>query len=395
MFAAILSLLGSTVFASPVGSIDLGSADVAMSGGIYGTGLGDQFGHAMATGDLNGDGHPDLVASAVGMDMVHIFFGPIVGHPTVANADATYQGTFGGEAGWAIAVGDLTDDGQDDLVVSEPSNLSGAGEIYVVAGPLMGGGTYYDSTHPAVVYAFEGKAGPRPWFAAWDMAVGDFDEDGKQDLALGVCEPRYEGPMGVDPINRGVGLVALISQTDMTIGARHALFTDSTSLIWGLGFTGCSIDNAGDTNGDGIEDLVVGSWRVSRSVPGMPNIQSIGAASVIEGRESWDPIIEMATYFEPDLAVRTLPGIYHVLGPDLQGFNLGRSVSPAGDVNGDGYDDILVGAPALDREPGTLTPGSTPSHAYLVYGASDANGLRGRSLVEDVYGARFDATHAT
>ncbi|MBX2797822.1 MAG: VCBS repeat-containing protein [Myxococcales bacterium] len=357
----------------------------------------DQLGHALATGDLNGDGHLDLVMSAYRGEFVHIRFGPLAsGYDNVANSDAYFQGlTGGGEAGWAVAVGDLTGDGQDDLIVSEPVAKGGAGQVAVVAGPLQDGGTWYDINSPEVAFVFEGVGGLRPWYAAWEMAVGDFDGDGSNDLALGICAAADEDPELGDPQKRPLGLVALVTSDDMVPASQgHTMLaTDSTSLVWGMGSTGCAIDNAGDTNGDGIDDIVVGSYQLGLS---SPNIPWVGAATVIEGREGWQPVYRLASYLPTGLTLSVLPGFYTLTGPASSGQQVGWSVAGAGDVNGDGLADFLVGGPGHRTLSGSRVvdaPTSTEGKAYLVYGAPDGSGLVGNSELQVVAGAVFEGSH--
>ena len=109
MLIAILSL----AHAAPSGNYDLASDFVSeISGGFQ-----DQLGHALAYGDLNDDGKPDLVVSLVGTPEVRVFFGPLAsGHIPKANADFVFRPdpTLFDETGWSIAVGDLTNDDVDD-----------------------------------------------------------------------------------------------------------------------------------------------------------------------------------------------------------------------------------------------------------------------------------------
>lgn len=388
--ALVVSLPAS---AAPGGAIDLSvDATTGIEGLIYGPGLGDQLGHALATGDLNDDGEADLVVAAVGIEFVSVFFGPLPsGSIDVTDNSAIYQGIRAGEAGWSVAVGDLTGDGIDDLVVSEPSALSGGGEVVVIEGPLAED-TWYDHLSSEVAYTFSGEKLPAPEYAGWDLAIGDFDGDGKDDLVVGACGAADTDPEVGDPLEREIGLAYFISQTDMNLYSAAPLRSTATSRIWGLGNTGCAVANAGDTNGDGFDDILLGSLGLSAS----STATATGAATIVEGRETWSRDYRLASYYTspPSLGINVLPGIYTLMGPANDGQNVGSSVSGVGDVNNDGYADILIGAPAHQTTTSTA-PSSTSSRAYLVYGAPDGTGLKGISELASNAALVVEASNAT
>ncbi|MEL6344247.1 MAG: FG-GAP-like repeat-containing protein [Myxococcota bacterium] len=375
---ALAAAWSPSAFAMPPGgAVSLATDAAADFAGVSIVGRGDQLGHAMAYGDLNGDGVTDLVVGAAGTESVSVFFGPLSGTNNVSDHNAVYEGTTGSEAGWSVAVGDLTGDGIDDLIVGEPSTHGGSGDVVVVEGPLADGGryTYFSSE---VIYSFYGESIPIPQFAGYDLAVGDFDGDGSTDLVVGACGAADADPEFGDPVRRPVGVTYFFSQGDMVPGAANGLLLGATSRIWGMGATGCAVANAGDTNGDGLDDLLLGSPQHGSS-SGSSGLAA-GAVTLIEGRESWDADYRLSTYTgTTTLRLNVLADIYTLTGPSNFGQNVGHSVAGVGDVNNDGYADILIGAPAYLTSSGIVS--TTLSRAYLVYGAPDASGLQGNSAL--------------
>ncbi len=113
--------------------------------------------------------------------------------------------------------------------------------------------------------------------------------------------------------------------------------------------SGRSVSSAGDVNGDGFDDLIVGAHNAA---PGTPARDRAGKSYVIFGGSSLPPTI---------LALNNLgqsggPAGFTILGQAADDYS-GRSVSSAGDVNGDGFDDLIVGADRAD--PAGLLPETT------------------------------------
>jgi hypothetical protein len=112
--------------------------------------------------------------------------------------------------------------------------------------------------------------------------------------------------------------------------------------------SGRSVSGAGDLNGDGFDDVIVGAERVD------PNGEYSGASYVVFGK---------ASGFSAHMQLSMLDGTngFQISGEAADDFS-GRSVSAAGDVNGDGFDDLIVGAHGAD--PNCSTSGA----AYVVFG---------------------------
>jgi hypothetical protein len=230
------------------GEYDLGDADVTIAGV-------PSFGYAATLlGDVNGDGHDDLLATAPETDertsgggAGYLMYGPIVEGTYTASriADATIAGTQTNL--WlgysAFPVGDIDGDGDADFAIGAPgedTNGDEAGAVYVFGSGLTGARTQADAI--ATIIGVEGN----DWVGAQMGAAGDFDGDGKSDLAVTNSHWRsdndgyaslFYGPLtGVHDIDTG----------DVIIRDGHAI---------GLGN---SITMA-DTNGDGVADMLLGA----------------------------------------------------------------------------------------------------------------------------------------
>jgi len=307
------------LFYGPVsGTLDLSTADAVFTG----TTLSDDAGWAVGGGDLNGDGWSDVVLSAQDRDdgglnagAVYVFYGPVYGSNAAATADVTIVGeNDGDQLGFRIdAAVDLDLDGIDDLVVSAPDQEGGgalAGCTYVFYGPLAG--TVDASAADARIY------GP----AAGDTAghgldVGtDLSGDGYPDLLLGGDENDSGGP------NSGAAWVVYGPPTgDLVLTTYDARLAGEDPQD----FAGNAVAT-GDVNGDGIGDALV-------SAPFDDDGGSnAGAVYVVYGPLSGS--IDLSAWDAK-------------LTGDVAGLGLGTSVA-AIDLNGDGVDDVVVAADSDD-----------------------------------------------
>ncbi len=326
----------------------------------------ERFGfQVLGTDDITGDGHADLVVAAPnpGADKVYIFPGPHTDATAALDTDDawTFTGSWGGEAGWSLGVGNVVGSyrvDHPDLVIAAPSELSGAGQIHIADYGSFSGD--FSTTSYTLV-------GEHPAdYAGWDVAVGDFNGDHKDDVLVGAC--------GYDDFSGAVYVVhgPLSSGTTQLANADVILLGDDSSN----GQFGCAVA-ASDLNNDGADEIIVGArgvWVDGNYGAGEVHV----VYSVANGEHHIGAVTDRAW----------------LQGSDF-GQYLGFSLDGGQDVNGDGIDDLLIGSPydychQFEDHPAVGEfgcTGDTYGEAYLLLGALDdaggAHDLVGGMPVED------------
>jgi len=319
---------------------------------------GDRFGYQITSGDLNDDGDLDLVVTAPHQsngNRAYVFFGPVdLGSDPVleaGQADVIIEGPAGSEAGWAVAVGDLIGDGSDDLIVAAPSETTGRGQLHMFQGPLPQSSTI-DTTNAD--HSIEG--GENGGYLGWSLSIGDYDGDGFDELGAGACG------VGSGQLE-GVGEAYLFDFDGATL---PTVAGDATAMFKGVGRTGCSMGTA-DFNGDGLEDLLIGS-----SGDAINSQRSWGGSvAIVYGRAQFDSVYSLrdGDYVDQDIAL---------IVAENTGNNLGFDIA-SDDLNSDGYEDLIIGAPAKECQQGCLS-WDTRGRTYLVLGGPDVGPGSGRIL---------------
>ncbi len=297
-------------------TISSGLADGRWVGSMTAAGVGAAV---SIVGDVNNDGLDDLLVSAVGdpdaggKGAAYLLLGPAAQEQEILGADARLMGAANVDGGWpsVSGAGDSNRDGNDDMLIGAAGTASGAesaGEVYLVRGPLTGDLYLIGADATLSGLTADDKLG------ASVAGLGDVDDDARADFAAGAP--------GWGVIDAGRGAVYVITSPPSgdssieTAGVR--LYGESAGDSAGF-----SVASAGDTNGDGLNDLIVGapyesSWR-SRN----------GAAYVVNG---------------PMDAEGSLGNLGTKLTGPTEGSEAGYAVAGAGDFDGDGLADVVVGA---------------------------------------------------
>ena len=325
------------VFGPLTGQLNVGAADLKVTG-LSDT---DYVGRGVTgAGDTNNDGYDDIIIGAIGDDSggtdagaAFLVLGPASGTMNVNSADAEFTGSAAGDiAGELAYAGDVNNDGYDDIFVGAQYNGDGgtkAGAAYLLFGPSSAS-TSLDNAD--VIFTGENANDEA---ASSIGGGGDIDGDGYADLLIAA--------RGEDSGGDSAGAVYVIygdgSMSDTDLSAADAKLTgetDDAQIGWGV-----SLASAGDTNNDGYDDIVVGARYDS-------DFDSYaGAAYIIEG-----PIVGTASLSTADAKL---------LG-EAAGDYTGDSVHGPGDIDNDGYDDILIGSGYSDA--GNTNAGAV----YLVRG---------------------------
>ncbi|GAB4190928.1 MAG: hypothetical protein Kow00105_05130 [Phycisphaeraceae bacterium] len=340
-----------------------GSAGVV----INGVSLGDRSGVSVSSaGDLNGDGYDDIIMGAFrdspnGADSgaSYVVFGQPGGFP------ATFQlSTLNGSNGFKIngiapgdfsgrsvaAAGDVNGDGLDDLLIGSflaSPNGAESGQAYVVYGQAapFAATLELSTLNGTNGFVIDGlAAGDRLGFSV--RGAGDVNGDGIDDFIIGASLADSNGA-DAGSAYLVFGQTGFGGNFDLTtLNGINGFRIDGVSATDQLGI---SVNGAGDINGDGIDDVIVGAYQTDTH-----GVDS-GSAYVIFGSSGG-----FSAVFDPATLNGTNGFTLHG-GATLD--NAGRSVSSAGDFNGDGFADILIGAPDADGD----NPDS--GSAYVVFGS--------------------------
>ncbi|HQQ62074.1 MAG TPA: FG-GAP-like repeat-containing protein [Pseudomonadales bacterium] len=229
--------------------------------------------------------------------------------------------------------GDINQDGVDDLIVgayADSTHGTSAGAAYVLSG-----------ANGSTLFTFYGD-NALDWLGRSVAGAGDVNGDGYPDLVVGAY--------GDDNTGDGAGSARVLS------GANGAVLYTFNGQAAGDGF-GIAVSGAGDVNGDGKADILVGAFQNDSTG------NNAGAAYVYSGANG---------------------SLLYTFNGDSAGDNFGLAVSGIGDVNGDGHDDVAVGAPYDDNN-GSLSgsvrvfSGSDGSILYTLDG-DQAGDLLGSSI---------------
>ncbi|HNT75825.1 MAG TPA: FG-GAP-like repeat-containing protein, partial [Anaerolineae bacterium] len=295
------------------------------------------FGHAVGTaGDVNGDGYADIIVSARQYDNGQINEGrTYVYHGSASGLSAAAAWTAESDQAYAYlgtavgTAGDVNGDGYSDIIVGAPdydNEQTDEGRVYVYYGSASG----LSSNADWVVESDQ----PTAWFGFSVGTAGDVNDDGYSDIIIGAH--GYDN----DQTDEGRAFVYYGSASGLTTTAIWTTESDQAGA-----YLGYAAGTAGDVNGDGYSDVIVGAlyYDNGQTDEGRAYVY-YGSASGLSPNAAW------------------------VVESDLNTAWFGFKVGTAGDVNGDGYADVIVGAPYYDN--GEADEGG----AFLYYG-NDSAGL--------------------
>jgi hypothetical protein len=379
VFGVLAALALAGLAPLPAAAVDrptsLGMVDGSNGFHISGIDQDDNTGEAVAgAGDVNGDGFDDFIVGAYMGDPLgranageaYVVLGKAAWGKTPDFSFAALYGEngfrlFGAAsddyAGTSVAgAGDVNGDGYDDVIVG----ASGANAAYVVFGKAdWWGTTYLDLGELDGVTGFRLDGMDPMDVAGYAVGgAGDVNGDGYDDVLVGSPDAGHDGIVMAGEVSVVFGKADWSATAVVDLGALNGHDGFRLDGTAGGDNAGRAVAGAGDVNGDGYDDVILGAYRAN---PG--GVVDAGAAYVVFGKADWSATSRLRLGQLSGGSGFRLEGI----GDEDQA---GSVVAGAGDVNDDGYDDVLAGAAFSD------SGGWDRGEAYLVFGKADWSSTR-------------------
>ncbi|MFW3146318.1 MAG: putative Ig domain-containing protein [Thermoplasmatota archaeon] len=319
---------------------------------FIGEDVDDKSGFSVAgAGDVNGDGYDDIIIGAPGDEggglisgQTYMIFGREAGWSpdidlSMANASYIGEELYDGSGSSVSGAGDVNGDGYDDFLIGSSQNDefgSASGQTYLILG--RSGGWSMDLDLSEANASFHGENADD--YSGSDVAgAGDVNGDGYDDFLIGAWANNEGGHPYSGKTYLFLGKPSGW-EMDTNLSKADASFVGENA--WDR--SGYCIAGAGDLNGDGFDDIIIGAY--SNGEGG----KNSGQTYVIFGRSSgWTRDMDLS---EADASF---------IGEEADDQS-GYSISGAGDVNDDGRDDLIIGARGSDRS------GSEAGQTYLILG---------------------------
>jgi hypothetical protein len=379
-------------------SLDLSSLNGNNGFRLDGADENDQSGWPVSNaGDVNGDGYGDIIIGAGGADPYgkinagesYVVFGKPSGFSAsidLSSLDGSNGFRLDGVStsdmsGSSVSsAGDVNGDGYDDVIIGAPRGTSegkdAAGETYVVFGRVSGWGSSLDlsSLNGNNGFRLDGDIGT--FTGSSVSSAGDVNGDGYDDVIIGAfsADPdgKYEAGESYVVFGKSSGFSASIDLS--SLDGSNGFRLDGVDANDKSGY---SVSSAGDVNGDGYDDVIIGAHSAGDPLYGLfgNKNDNTGESYVVFGKPSG---------FSASLDLSSLDGStgFRLDGVDANDHS-GMSVSSAGDVNGDGYDDVIIGA-SLRKD------FVTTNTSYVVFGSQ-----KGSAALPPTYTLSLSGTNSS
>ncbi|MBB24855.1 MAG: hypothetical protein CME02_04940 [Geminicoccus sp.] len=358
-------------------SLDLSSLNGTNGFVINGIDAVDESGLSVSSaGDINKDGFDDIIIGALGADPngdasgeSYVVFGKASGYAASLEL-SSLNGTNGfvingidasDSSGLSVSsAGDINNDGYDDIIIgatlADP-NGDDSGESYVVFGKAAGYPASLDLKSLLATNGGDGSAGfvingvnADDQIGESVSSAGDINNDGYDDIIIGayLADPNDD--------QSGESYVVFGKAAGYSASLELSSLNGTNGfVINGIDeddYSGDSVSSAGDINNDGFDDIIIGAYRADPS-----GASAAGESYVVFGK---------AAGYPATLELSALDGTNGFVINGIDAVDLsGDSVSSAGDINNDGYDDIIIGASLADPV------GGDSGESYVVFGQSE------------------------